>query len=213
MAVPWFESGEGLANYLYQNPMTAFYNIKRELRGSVGDDLETRFMTPYDVGWDFLVKFNHEFTGKEALEKLSKERRRTPVTLEWNAEDVGKVFATRLCPGEEPCEDISVQSDAFWNEKADGAGFTYRADKVFFGNEVIGLSSGRIVSYTYNSMISLGFINPQYAIEGRELEVLWGTPGTRQMKIRAKVASYPYNKDYIRNQDKDVETIPRVLSD
>lgn len=211
--LPWFESDEGLANYLYQNPMTAFYNIKRELRGSVGDNLETRFMTPYDVGWDFLVKFNHEFTGKEALEKLSKERRRTPVTLEWNAEDVGKVFATRLCPGEEPCEDISVQSDAFWNEKADGAGFTYRADKVFFGNEVIGLSSGRIVSYTYNSMISLGFINPQYAIEGTELEVLWGTPGTRQMKIRAKVASYPYNKDYIRNQDKDVETIPRVLPD
>ena len=134
-------------------------------------------MTPFDVGWDFLVKFNHEFTGREALEKLAKEpRRRTPVTLEWNAEDVERVFATRLCPSEEPCEDISVQSDAFWNVKAEGE----------------------------------GFIDPQYARVGTELEILWGTPGTRQMKIRAKVARYPYNDDYIRNQDKDVETIPRV---
>lgn len=209
--LPWFESGEGLRDYLYQHPTTALYNIKRELRGSIGDDLETRFMTPFDVGWDFLVKFNHEFTGREALEKLAKEpRRRTPVTLEWNAEDVGKVFATRLCPGEEPCEDISVQSDAFWNMKAEGEGYTYRADKVFHGEDVIGLSSGRIISYTYNSMISLGFIHPQYARVGTELEILWGTPGTRRMKIRAKVARYPYNDDYIRNQDKDVETIPRV---
>lgn len=95
----WFESGEGLANWLYQRPMLGFYNIKRELRGSVGDDLETRFMTPFDVGWDFLVKFNHEFTGKKALEKIAKERKRTVVTLEWNAEDIGKTFATRFMPG------------------------------------------------------------------------------------------------------------------
>ena len=27
-------------------------------------------MTPFDVGWDFLVKFNHEFTGREALASM-----------------------------------------------------------------------------------------------------------------------------------------------
>ena len=205
--LPWFESGEGLANYLYQHPMTAFYNIKRELKGSVGDDLESRFMTPYDVGWDFLVKFNHDFTGRAALEKLAKERRRTCVTLEWNADDVAAVYATRLRPGEQPCEDITVQGSSFDNQRPTGEGFTYRADKVFHGDEVIGLSSGRIVSYTYNSMISLGFIKPEYSKEGTELEILWGTPGTRQMKVRAKVARFPYNKDYIRNENKDVEEI------
>lgn len=52
---------------LYQHPETAFYNIKRYLLGSVGDDLESRFMTPFDVGWDFLVKFNHDFTGKDVF--------------------------------------------------------------------------------------------------------------------------------------------------
>jgi len=206
--LPWFESGEGMANYLYQHPMTAFYNIKRELKGSVGEDLETRFMTPFDVGWDFLVKFNHEFTGRAALEQLSKERRRACVTLEWNADDVAAVYATRLRPGEEPCEDITVQGSSFNNQRPTGEGFTYRADKVYCGDEVIGLSSGRIVSYTYNSMISLGFIKPEYAKEGIELEILWGTPGTRQMKVRAKVARFPYNQDFIRNENKDVEEIP-----
>ena len=206
--LPWFESGEGLANYLYQNPMTAFYNIKRELKGSVGDDLEFRFMTPYDVGWDFLVKFNHDFTGRAALEKLAKERLRTCVTLEWNADDVAAVYATRLRPGEQPCEDITVQGSSFDNQRPAGEGFTYRADKVFCGDEVVGLSSGRITSYTYNSMISLGFIKPEYAKEGTELEILWGTPGTRQMKVRAKVARFPYNKDYIRNENRNVDDVP-----
>ncbi len=207
--LPWFESGEGMAEYYYQRPMSAFYNIKRTLSGSVGDDLETRFMTPFDVGWDFLVKFNHDFTGREALEKLSQERRRTPVTLEWNGEDVCAVFATRLIPGEEPCEDITVQSDAFGHENPAGQGFVYRADKVFCGEKQVGISSGRIISYTYNAMISLGFIDPAFSGEGTELTVLWGTPGTRQMKIRARVASFPYNKDLIRNEDRDVEDIPR----
>lgn len=206
--LPWFESGKGLADYLYQRPMTAFYNIKRILLGSVGDDLETRFMTPYDVGWDFLIKFNHDFIGKESLLKLSKEQHRKPVTLEWNPEDVAKVFATRLRPGEEPCEDISVQSDAFWNEQPTEQGFSYRAEKVFAGENMIGITSGRIISYTYNSMISIGFIDPKYALEGTELSVLWGTPGTRQMKIRAVVKKLPYNNDYIRNENKDVEEIP-----
>lgn len=211
--LPWFESGEGMANYLYQHPMTSFYNIKRELKGSVGDDLESRFMTPFDVGWSFLVKFNHEFTGRAALEKLAKEHKRTCVTLEWNADDVAAVYATRLRPGEEPCEDITVQGSSFDNQRTAGEGFIYRADKVLCGDEVIGLSSGRIVSYTYNSMISLGFIKPEYAQEGTELAVLWGTPGTRQMKIRVKVARFPYNKDYIRNENKDVKEIPPFKAD
>ncbi len=210
--LPWFESGKGLTDYLYQHPATAYYNIKRSLTGSVGNDLETRFMTPYDVGWDFLVKFDHDFTGKEALQKLAENRTRTSVTLEWNADDVAAVFATRLRPGEDPCEDISEQSASFPHERRAEEGYVYRADQVLAGNTVIGLTAGRIISYTYNSMISLAFINPAYAKEGTEVTVLWGTPGTRQMKIRAKVVRFPYNADFIRNGDKDVNEIPKKFS-
>lgn len=209
--LPWFESGEGLASYLYQHPQTAYFNLNRGLLGSMGQELEDRFMTPYDVGWGFLVKFNHDFIGRAALEKISQNPRRACVTLEWNADDAAAVFATRLRPGEEPCEDISVLSDAFLNEKPAGQGYTYRADRVFVDGKEIGLSSGRIISPTYNSMISLGFLAPEYAKEGQEVEVLWGTPGTRQMTVRARVARFPYNKEFIRNEDKDVEEIPHYI--
>ena len=59
-------------------------------------------------------------------------------------------------------------------------------------------------------MISLGFIDPEFAKEGQDVEILWGTPGTRQMKIRAKVARYPYNKDLVRNEDRNTDDIPRL---
>jgi len=79
---------------------------------------------------------------------------------------------------------------------------------VLAADKEIGITSGKIISYTYNSMISLAFISAEYAKEGTELEILWGTPGTRQMKVRAKVARFPYNQDYIRNEKRDVSDIP-----
>lgn len=206
--LPWFESGADMAKYMYENPQNSMFNINRKLKGSVGDDLQTRFVTPYDVGWGFLVKYNHEFRGREALEELSKNPPRTSVTLEWNAEDVGAVFSTQFQPGEEACESIAAESELTVKSNSFRGEAAYRADRILCDGKDVGISSGRIVSYHYNSMISLGFIDPAYAKEGTELTLIWGTPGTRQMNIRVKVAKLPYNSDFIRNEKKDVEEIP-----
>src|SRR3546814_19367981 len=69
--------------------MPAYFKNRR-LRGSVGNDLQSRFMTPYDVDWGFLVNFNNDFMGKAALEKIAQNPPRKIVTLERNAEDVGR---------------------------------------------------------------------------------------------------------------------------
>ncbi|MFZ7120336.1 MAG: aminomethyl transferase family protein [Eubacteriaceae bacterium] len=207
--MPWFESGEEMAQYMYAHPQLSWQQINRKLTGSIGDDLETRFMTPYDVGWDFLVKFDHEFTGREALEKIANKTRRTPVTLEWNGDDVAAVFATMLKAGEEACEYITGDTDCEYVKNAFNGVFEFRADKVLCDGKEIGISSGRMISYYYNSMLSLGFIDPAYANEGTELTLIWGTPGTKQMNIRVKVAKFPYNSEFIRNEDRDVEDIPR----
>lgn len=183
-------------------------NSNRKLAGSVGDELKSRFVTPYDVGWSFLVNFNHEFTGKAALEEIAKKPDRTVTTLEWNADDVAAVFATMLRPGQTPCDDITKQSDLSLGENSFNGYTEYRADKVLLNGQQIGISSGRIISYPYNSMISLAFIAPEYAVEGTAVTVLWGTPGTPQKEIRATVAKYPYNKELIRNEDRDVSDIP-----
>lgn len=218
--LPWFESDEGryavdggLSAYLKDRPDIAVYNINRRLRGSVGDDLDVRFVTPYDVGWGYLVNFNHEFPGRKALEKIAQNPPRTVVTLEWNAEDIAAVYATQFQGREvEPCERIDARPlDMFYQDNIIGwpaEGYIYRADKVMADGKQVGISTGRICSYYYNRMISLGFIDPRYAELGKELTLIWGTPGTPQKEIRVKVARYPY-VDLIRNEDRDVETIPR----
>lgn len=205
--LPWYESGEDMKQWLLSHPGLGGENINRKLTGS-STDLEERFVTPYDLGWGFLVKFNHEFTGKAALEKIAQNPPRTCVTLEWNPEDVGKVFAALNTPGGERVDNIAFESDTLLNRNAFNGWWEYRADEVYAGDRKIGITSGRIHSYPHNSMISLGFISPEFSDIDTEVKILWGTPGTKQMWVRALVKQVPYNSDLVSNRDRDVEDIP-----
>lgn len=210
--MPWFDSDPGLTQYMREHMELSFFNYNIRLLGSVGDDLQSRFVTPFDVGWGSLVNFNHEFTGKKALEEIAKNPPRTVVTLEWNADDVGEIFASQFKGKDvEPYERIDMPVDMYYQDNAANfpqMGYIYRADKVIADGKWIGNSTGRTRSYYYNTMISLAFIDPQYAVEGKELTVIWGTPGKPQKEVRVKVARYPYN-DLVLNQERNVADIPR----
>ena len=61
--------------------------------GSLGgsfysDDIEDYYLTPYELGYGPFVKFDHDFIGREALEKMARPAKRQKVTLAWNGEDV-----------------------------------------------------------------------------------------------------------------------------
>lgn len=204
--LPWYEDA-GMAEYLADRPMQGFYNMNRKLIGSVGDNLEIRFKTPYDVGWGDLVKFDHEFIGRKALEEIAKNQKVQLVTLEWNAEDVGDIFASQFRGQEtEPYESMDDRPmDMYYNC---GFSFVYHADKVMDDDKMIGTSTGRLHSVYYHRMISLGFIDKEYAREGQELTVIWGTPGTPQKKVRVKVVRTPY-MNLENNKEVNVENIPR----
>jgi aminomethyltransferase (EC 2.1.2.10) len=60
-------------------------------------------------------------------------------------------------------------------------------------------------------MISLAFVEKDYAIEGKELIVIWGTAETSQLEIRATVAPFPYYNEEYRNETFDVEKIPHPV--
>ena len=203
--LPWYED-PGLAEYLSTRPMYGFFNMNRRLIGSVGDNLEIRFKTPYDVDWGFLVNFNHDFPGKKALEKISKNPKTKLVTLEWHSDDLGEIFASQFRGRDvEPYESMDDRPmDVYYNC---GLSFVYHADKVMDGEKMIGTSAGRLNSIYYRKMISLGFIDKDYAVEGKELTVIWGTPGTPQKPIRVKVVRTPY-VNMENNKNVDVETIP-----
>lgn len=203
--LPWFESEDlgfqGFSQFMSNYPWLAFYNYNRKLIGSLGDDLETRFVSPVDVGWANLIKFDHEFIGKAALEKEVANPRRTVVTLEWNADDIMEVYGSQFRGTTvEPYDYIEDRpNDVFY---FGGEQFTYLTSKVMDGDKMVGISVGRGVSNYYRRMISMAFIDPKSAVLGKELQVIWGDVGHPQKAIRAVVARYPYlNMD--RNNELD----------
>ena len=47
--LPWLETSEKMTEYMRTVPQLSMFNLNRRLLGSVGDDLQARFVTPYDV--------------------------------------------------------------------------------------------------------------------------------------------------------------------
>ncbi len=56
------------------------------------DDIGDYYLTPYDLGYGPFVKFDHDFVGRAALEKMAGNQKRKKVTLVWNGEDVERAF-------------------------------------------------------------------------------------------------------------------------
>ncbi len=196
---PRKDSGEGLAEYVKTAPGTVgkFYNFL----GSASDNAENAYVTPFDVDWDYLINYDHDFIGKEALQEIAKNPPRKVVTLEWNAEDVGKVFATQFMGnGIKPVDDITSVGD--------GGEATFIMSKVMADGKMVGVATGRAHDYYYRKMLSLAFIDRAYAFEGKELTVVWGTEPANQMNIRATVAQFPYYNEEYRNETFDVEKVP-----
>lgn len=192
-------SGEGLAEFAKK------YCPLQVPIGSASDDEELYYVTPYDVGWGYLINYDHDFQGKEALLKLKETRPKKAVTLEWNTEDVGDVFMSQFRGQDvEPYDAI----EQYTNLCDASNGFSIRADRVFSGGRTIGIASGRTYAYYERRMISLAFIEKEYAEEGMEVEILWGSPNGIQKKIRATVARFPYYNGEFRNETFDTEKIP-----
>lgn len=204
---PWYSGSEEMKRYLLDNPnLSDDFKSSYPFLGSAADDVENAFVTPYDLKWDYLINFEHDFIGKEALQEIAKNPTKTCVTLEWNATDLGEVFASQFSGKDvDPIDEITSVGD--------GGDQPFVMSKVLIGGKMIGMTSGRTHDYYHQRMISLAFIEKEYAMEGKELKVLWGTNGAHQMEIRATVAQFPYYNEEYRNETFDVEKIPHPIFD
>jgi glycine cleavage system aminomethyltransferase T len=197
---PWLED-DGFLQYLEKIGIRARYTSN--CAGSMGPDIRLRYRTPVELGWEKMINFDHDFMGKVALEKEVANPRRKMVTLVWNPEDILDIHASQFRPGE-PYAPMDNPFERF----VDAAGWTYCADQVLKDGKLMGISSGRIMSYNQRQMLSLCSIDIEQGDLGNEVVVLWGDPGTRQKEIRATVSRFPYlDKD--RNEDFDANKIPR----
>jgi len=158
----------------------------------VSDNIEDYYLTPYELGYGPFIKFDHDFAGREALEKKAKQPHRKKVTFEWHGEDLAKIYASLFVPGQEPYKffDLPIANYA-----------SSSFDKVTRNGKTVGYSMFGGYSYNERCGLSLGVVDPDVNI-GDELTLVWGEEngGTkkttverhRQLNVRVKVSPVPY---------------------
>jgi vanillate/3-O-methylgallate O-demethylase len=169
-----------------------------EATGSLGgsyysDDISDYYLTPHDLGYGGFVKFDHDFIGREALEKIVEHPQRHKVTLAWNGEDVARAMSTLFQKGD-PAKYIDLPLSNY---------STWPNDRVLDGDRMIGVSTFSGYSYNERSMLSLAAIDADVEM-GAEVTLVWGEEdgGSAkpvverhvQTEIRAVVSPCPYSE-------------------
>jgi vanillate/3-O-methylgallate O-demethylase len=191
--MPAVYSGEKMKAYRQWLPGKG-YEATASLGGSFySDNVDDYYLTPWDLGYGFMVKFDHDFTGKEACEKVAKNPRRKKVTLAWNGEDVTRAIGTLFQSGD-PCKAMDFPLTNY-------ASLSY--DKVLKGGKMIGLSTFSSYSFNERSMLSLAILDAEHSAVGNEVTFIWGEEGGgsakptverhKQIEIRATVGPIPYS--------------------
>jgi len=171
------------------------YEATGTLAGSfVSDDISDYYLTPWELGYGSFVKFDHDFIGRDALEKIDPATQRRKVTLAWDAEDVTKIFSSLL--------DTENESYKFFDLPLANYGSANYDSVTDADGNVVGFSMFTGYSANEKRALSLATVNPDVP-EGAEVTVVWGEPngGTtkasvephRQLEVRAVVSPVPYS--------------------
>jgi syringate O-demethylase len=168
-----------------------------EAIGSLGgsfysENIEDYYLTPFDLGYGPTVKFDHDFVGREALEKIAQNPKRTKVTLALTQADVMKAMSTMFDKGDR----------AKYFEFPSAVYSTWPYDKVSKNGKTIGVSTWIGYSSNEGKMLTLAMLDNEQAQPGNEVVFTWGQqPGTGSrptveshvpVEIRATVAPVPY---------------------
>ncbi len=193
--MPAVYSGEKMKAYRQWLPAKS-YEGGASLGGSFySKNIEDYYLTPFDLGYGAFVKFDHDFIGREALEKLAaKPPRRTKVTLALNDEDVEKVIASQYKKGDR-FKYFDFPSSVY---------STLPYDKVTFQGQTVGISTWIGYSSNERKHLTLAMIDSEHAKHGHEVKLVWGEEGGGskkptverhiQTELRGIVSPVPYSE-------------------
>jgi vanillate/3-O-methylgallate O-demethylase len=192
--VPAIYTGEKMRTYREWLKGDSF-EATASLGGSFySDRIEDYYFTPWDLDYGRLIKFDHNFVGREALQRMVEQPHRRKVTLEWNAGDVLAVHASLL--HDEPSGKYMEMPTAHYA--------TLPFDKVVSGERIVGVSTYPAYTANEKAWISLAVIDEAHATLGLQVTVVWGEEngGSKkpvverhaQKEIRATVSPWPFSK-------------------
>ena len=192
--LPAIYTGEAERGYREWLPADG-YEATGTLAGSfVSENIEDYYLTPWELGYGNFVKFDHDFIGRDALEKIDPASQRKKVTLAWDADDLGKVWTSLL--------NVDGPSYKFFDLPLANYGSANYDSVVDEDGTVVGYSMFTGYSANERRGLSLATVDPNVP-EGTELKVVWGEPngGTtkasvephEQTEVRVVVSPVPYS--------------------
>lgn len=188
--MPAIFTDDNLAAYREWLPATSAGSLGGSLNSP---DITDYYVTPYDLGYGRLVKFDHDFVGRDALRARAGEPHRHKVTLVWNADDVARVFSSLWTPG--PTYKYFSLPKARYGQ--------FQLDSVLSEGRRSGVSMDCGYVVRDQAVVSLAVVDEEIARPGTEVRVLWGeSPRSakptvephEQIEIRATVESAPLDR-------------------
>ncbi len=192
--LPAIYTGEELRPYREWLGADSYEAVNAVAGSFVSDRIEDYYLNPWELGYGHMVKFDHDFIGREALEKIDPAAQRKKVTLEWNAEDLAKIFASLFDADGTPYKYFDLPLANYGSSNYDAV--------LDAAGETIGLSMFTGYSANEKKGLSLATVDADVP-EGTEVTVVWGEPdgGSRkttvephqQLNVRAIVSPVPYS--------------------
>jgi syringate O-demethylase len=190
--LPAVYSGDGLKAYREWLPADG-YEARASIGGSfVPAKIEDYYLTPWELGYGFFVKFDHDFIGRAALERMQGGPHREKVTLALDDPDVMKAMGSMM----------QAEGRSKFMEFPSAVYAMHPFDQVLADGKPAGVSTWIGYSANEGKMLTLAMLDPDCAKPGTEVTLIWGEPGggTRkpaverhvQTPIRATVCPVPY---------------------
>jgi len=191
--MPAVYTGDSMKAYREWLPADGYEGMA-SLGGSFySDDIRDYYVTPYDLGYGPFVKFDHDFIGCEALQKIAENPKRKKVTLAWNGEDVTRAMGTLFDDSETSVKYIDLPLANY---------STLPYDSIVVDGKTVGFAMYTGYSVNEKRILSLSTIDAGHSEPGTEVKLVWGerdggspkptVERHRQMEIRATVGPVPY---------------------
>jgi vanillate/3-O-methylgallate O-demethylase len=175
----------------------ASFEANVNLAGSFGSDrIEDYYATPWDLGYGFIVKHDHDFIGSDALRRLADQPHRQKVWLYWQREEVARIFASMYEQGDRRFKFLDMPAGWYGSMQYD------RIESA--GGELVGLSRSIAYSSNVRGWISLCMIDEHAVHHGDEVALVWGEPDGgsanpaverhAQTHIRATIGPKPFSE-------------------
>lgn len=191
--LPAIYTGAALREYREWLPADSIEAVGAIAGSFVSARIEDYYLTPWALGYGGFIRFDHDFIGGAALEKMDPATQPKKVTFAWNTADLAEILTS------------AIGSDSMGYKYFDlplaNYGYFHFDSVIDESGSHVGFSMWTGYSENERRALSLGVVGPKVEM-GSDVRIIWGEPGGgtrkatverhKQMAVRAKVCPAPY---------------------